>query len=358
MSDDKRKWTAQFHVSTDIILDADHEEVTFDHPDGIFSAVIKHYKLPPEVDQALLIVNVSFYEEDIDQTEILARQYLDELLHRLDFACSQRFRVEWLSRIVDTSPNIEQRDQLYFHPAPDDGPFPHLSQDILDTVSTLCTWKSSKATNAALEWFSAALGSKVLEVKFQQFWFVIEILAVAQKDPGKVPDKCSKCQGDLFCPSCNETPTHKPYPKQAILQLIKKTVNGSPDEFFAKVDFARNALMHGRTKEYINQKLEEEGFPLDFSTMINHLGHLAWVSILNSFEIPEGKHSPAFIQANTFLPMMMRAAVRVTTGHVGNQDDPDIDLQPVPDITITIQESNEAEHAEPPTEPFQEEADQ
>ena len=124
-------------------------------------------------------------------------------------------------------------------------PYPVLTSAIFKSVEVFAEAKISDRMRRVLRWFARGVRSPYPDDQFQYFWFVVELLAQLDKVPEQVNDLCSKCRHPLYCEKCGMHPTHRPYPKQAILGLFGSTISDEPDVFFVKANKVRNCLLHG-----------------------------------------------------------------------------------------------------------------
>jgi hypothetical protein len=208
---------------------------------------------------------------------------------------------------------------MYTLPSPhDDAPYQALQQPLLDTVALLQTHPVVPKLRRAMKWFGNGVASQYPDDQFAYFWFVIEIVAQLIKEPTPVPDRCSRCRGPLFCEACGATHLHRPYAKQAIEQLFVKY--GPKDELalYRRATDARNMLMHGDETKAI-----EEALKIEFARLVNDMGHLAWISILNQFVPVLINKRPAMLQTSQYVYLHMTGAAHMQLGFIPNFDNPD-----------------------------------
>jgi hypothetical protein len=113
------------------------------------------------------------------------------------------------------------------------------------------------------------------------------------------------------------------------------------EEFYKRASEARNMLMHGDEVKSI-----EEALNLEFSELVDHMGELAWVSLMNQF-IPAlvGKQ-PMFIQTNQYVHMTMTGNAIMQIGFVPNFDNPDPAHFPKVQISMTTTKRTREPHSQ------------
>lgn len=209
------------------------------------------------------------------------------------------------------------RECLYFSPstAHDDAPYETLDQRLLDTVALLQAHPLSPRLRRAMKWFGNGVASKSPDDQFVYFWFVVELIAQLVKDPSPVSDKCPVCREPLYCSTCEKTPLHRPYPKQAIEQLFSES---GAAELYSRASTARNMLMHGDEMTAI-----EEALQIEFPGLVNDMGKLAWISILNQFlPVLIGK-IPVFLECSQYVYMNLSGTAHMQVGFLPNFENPD-----------------------------------
>jgi hypothetical protein len=169
----------------------------------------------------------------------------------------------------------------------------------------------------ALKWFANGVRSLFPDDQFAYFWFVIELVAQHIKEPSPVADKCPSCRTPLYCPTCSATPLHRPYPKQAIEQLFHKYINDEPATFYALASEARNLLLHGDEVSTIETRCK-----IDFSRLVNDLGRLAYIAIVNQFVPVLRVKKLVLLQASHFVHMNMSGVAHMQIGYLGDLENP------------------------------------
>ena len=333
------KWIADFEVNSHLAVSSDDKKLIFQHPEGIYDVHIKNSSTKTSDDFPLLSVQVIFECENIKETKNIAKQYLGVFLDGLTFVTNQKFTIHELLRIVDWTPGLAMRECYQFKRFKEiDSPMPFLEDTYLDTLSILLKGDISQSLRRVLKWFSKGISSTSLDDQFQYFWFVIELLAEAIKPTDKIADKCPKCQEPLFCNNCQNTPTHRPYPKQAIQHLIQKYVTGDSEILFKKLSKVRNAIMHGDEIKKIEKDLS-----LSLEDVVNTIGRVSWTAILNSFIPLKETADLHFIEVNKYVHHQLVTFLHMKMG-CPDKDNPQIEKMPMVEISMVKGQANDTKN--------------
>lgn len=324
------RFMGNWEVESDIILPEDTAYIRHDHPQGLYTAFFRNI---PEKRNELtylsmqLIFDAPSIKEAKSVGEIIAKHFLEYL----SFASNLKARLRGILHIFNWEQDGKQiREALYFsrsHPN-SDAPYDALDKELLDTIALLQTHPLEPRLKRALKWFSTALAARSPDDQFTYFWFVVEVVAQLAKESTRVPDKCPTCKAPLYCPDCQATPLHRPYPKQAIEQLFHKVINDHPAAFYAVASDARNMLLHGEEVTAIEAKHNVE-----FPVLVNHLGQLAWYAILNQFGPAIVGKKVYFCQTNSFVNYYITGNALVQIGFVPTFDNPDPAFFPKVEVT-------------------------
>jgi len=275
-----KRFLLDFEVEAHGCLTTDSCKICSTHPQNEFEVHISNLAVEPGSNHPLLSMQIIIPGEDIRKAKELGTLKLNEYLHLLTFATNLSYSINKLIRIVDWTIGLKERTCIQYESYPGfELPFPVLEKDIFQSIEILQKIQLSNPLKRALKWFANGVGSHYPDDQFQYFWFVLELLAEIHKKPGKVNDQCPKCKNPLFCESCGIHPSHRPYPKQAIQQLIEQTVSDDPAGFFNSANSIRNAIMHGDATEDI-----EKSLGIELSDIVDSLGQAAWMALLNTFK--------------------------------------------------------------------------
>jgi len=283
-------------------------QVVSNHPCGHYQVFIANLSTEPGVDRPLLAVQIIINAPDIATAKDVGKQALSRHIDMLTFATNLKFEIRKLVRIIDWTPGLRERRCMQYQPFPGhELPIPVLSSEVCKSVEVLEEAEISDRMRRVLRWFARGVRSPYPDDQFQYFWFVVELLAQMEKSTDKVNDLCSKCRSPLHCETCDEYPTHRPYPKQAILGLFRQVITDEPDAFFEKTNRMRNCLLHGDDIKAIEVELDT-----DISSMVDKLGNVAWVaiyrSLVKSFKGKPSQERLALIQTNTYTHRTMTIA--------------------------------------------------
>ena len=213
---------ANYEVKSEISVVSDNAWLTIKHPQDLFRARICNIVRKDFSSPFLLSLQIIFDAPSLADAQPLADDRFVECLNMLAFATGGGFKRHRTRQIVDRTQKSDLRDCLIWADSVGhEDPQPFLDEKITASIERLLQYDVPPAVRRALRWYRLGIDASVPEEQFQYFWFAIEILAEHQKTSGKVADKCSICGSPLYCETCKEHTTHKPYAKQAIRALIQ-----------------------------------------------------------------------------------------------------------------------------------------
>ncbi len=303
------------------------------HPNGDFEVNISNLAVAPGTDRPLLSVQLLMPGEDLRAAEKPGTEAMRQYLNYLTFITSLTFRVHRLVRIVDWTQGLRARRCVQFERFQGHGlPLVAVDRDHIRSTEVLQQVPLSPALQRALKWFSSGVSARYSDDQFQFFWWVLELVAQSSKDSEKVNDLCPQCRKPLYCEACENYPTHRPYPKQAIEQIFSRFIQEEASEFFEVANGIRNGIMHG---DSIDHLVEQAGRKLH--EVVDELGRLAWTAILNEL-VPQltepAEKRLAILRLNTYSHQTLRVAVDLTV-FSRNPDNPTLDELAKPEIGIT-----------------------
>lgn len=273
-------------------------------------------------------MRLEFEAADLRQADAAALPLARRFLYWLSFVTHCGFRASRIERLVDATPGLKERQQFFYRRDDSETPAAVITPKLSQTIALLNTSETQPVeVQQAVRWFANGVRSEILDDQFQCFFFAIEILAEFHKEPTRIPDQCPHCRGELFCRTCNKVPTHRPYAKQAIQQLLRAVLKSGADEAFTTLDAARNHVMHGRQVDEIQATL-----PLPFEEIVDRAGTIAWHCVMGSIKLPPGTHRPAFVYATNFVRNVLTIKVELTAG----SRDPLDPLVGGPNVTIEL----------------------
>ena len=296
-----RKWIVDFEVEAHVVLHKEQPCLEYKSPDGGYLVQLRNYKVDPGIEAPVLSVQVIFESESAQAAVEEAKDKLRLCLDTLACITGSRWKIHRVIRAIDWTPGITERDcrQVKDFSNPDLPVF-GVGNEHVDTLRLLMTKPMDPDLRLALRWFARGVNVDYADERFQFFWFALEILAERGKAPEMVPDRCPKCRTELFCPRCQKVSVHKPYPKQAIQQLLEKHVRGHWLKLFTILDKVRNSLLHGEYPDEIEKSLS-----IDLVSVADHLGKAVWAALISSFSLPAGEKKLSFIQPQTFSHMKL-----------------------------------------------------
>jgi len=327
------RWLTDYEIETHLSI-SDGSRLVYVDPRGLFEVHLTNLRTDPGIDTPLLSAQVILAAEDEDAAVSQSREILKFFLDTLAFVSNTPFGIHQIVRVVDWSPGLSQRNCIQFKGfVGADLPIPALDQRLLETVRALHKTEIRPRLCRALKWFSQGVGSIYLDDQFQYFWFVLELVAELIKDPERVPDLCPKCRAALFCPSCQTTPTHRPFPKQAINQLIDRLVLDKPDEAFGRFLDVRNKLLHGEEIRDI-----ETALSISMPDVVDEIGQVAWKALLYSFgSAVDGTRD--FLQVNSYTHKVLRYKCYLIVGAGADPDNPRVEDLPSIQISLITKEA-------------------
>lgn len=328
------RWIADFEVEGHVCVRDKTAKLRYVHSEPPYEVHIRNLKTEPGADPPLLSVQVISDAGSASDAAENSRTHLKVFLDTLAFVTNAKYSIRRLLQVADWSPGLKERDCVQYQRFPGhDLPIPGLNQSILDTVAALHVTPLDPRLRRALKWFALGVSDVYLDDQFQHFWFVLEIAAEVTKNSERVPDRCQRCKAPLLCPTCNETPTHRPFPKQAIRQLIERTVPNDADKTFEIFLNVRNALLHGEEVTDIEAAIE---YSMD--KVVNIAGHVAWKGLLNALAPAIAGKKLNVLQTNIYTHDTLSAGVVMKVGAFRDPNDPQIDELPKLQISMTIGE--------------------
>jgi len=322
---------ANGQVEAHLSLTEGTPSVRYVHPAQTYTVFLRDSNVEPGADPPLLSMQIVFSAPSLQEAKPIAEAYLKEFLDYLVVVTNCKFKTHRILHIFNWEPGVGMRECLYFKGATDpEIPIPGLSGDLLETVALMQQHPIQPRLRRALKWFGNGVGALYRDDQFAYFWFVVELVAQIVKELTPIPDKCPSCGGPLFCPACEVSHLHRPYPKQAIEQLFNRYGGKEGQNFFNQASEVRNRLMHGDEIGAIETRLN-----VNFSEMVDNLGGLAWTSIINQF-VPNfvGKEI-ALLRTNRYVHMSVSLGAHMQVGFMPKFDDPTPDHFPEVLLSMT-----------------------
>jgi hypothetical protein len=270
---------------------------------------------------------------EISQWRSAAMERLAPALNALAFTTNRKFSLGSLRKIIEWAPGLALRRAVVFHESPlDNRVEPMLRQDFASTASWFLAHLSGPAQSAAMRWYRIGVGADILADQFTYLWFSLEIAAQSLKDPSRKHSQCPKCRGPLYCESCKAHPSHRPYPSEAIQQVVDRVHPEGGQEVFATLQKIRHTLLHGGTLESISKEL-----PCSVQDAVETLARITHGAIGLMFVggAPDPDEELHLGSPDTVVRQNAVVCFHVTTAlRAGDPDNPRI--EDFPEISITL----------------------
>ena len=327
------KWLAEYKISSEISTQPAGVRLRHVHPKGKYTIVVRDARSEYNED-CELIAQIILEAPSIADAAKIAEAEIRKFLHLLSFVCNVHFRLLGRVGVINADKGAVAREAwIDAH----GGPLPAtsiLNDDLLDTVNFLQSCGVTHLVAKALRWYANGILALNMEDQFEFFWLTVEILASAKKVTEKVADKCQKCRSDLYCPTCQETSMHRPFPRQLIKELIM-SIRKHEDVTQALFD-VRNGLTHGQSREDIEAELGAKFPGFAFESAVDTLARIAWHALVRQFETPAGTHRPAFLRPNTVVHRKLTATALMELGGRVDPDDLTEDCRPFAGVKVAI----------------------
>jgi hypothetical protein len=325
------QFLANCEVEAHLSLAEGNKVMRYDHPTATYTVFLRDQSVEPGSDPPLLSAQMVFAAPSLREAKFIVQDHMKEFLDYLTLVTNCKFRLHKILQVFNWEPGNGMREAIYYAGSADHNiPMPAISGDLFNTIALMQAEAISTRLRRALKWFGNAVASVYQDDQFTYFWFVIEVLAQIIKEPTPVPDRCPVCRGPLHCPACGISHLHRPYPKQAIQQLFAKHVNNGWEKSYAVMNDVRNRLMHGEEVKTIEADLK-----ISFAQVVDDLGKVAWVAIINQFVPRLAGKGVHFIETNTYVHLNMSMGAHIQVGFMPNFNDPKPEHFPKVQLTMT-----------------------
>jgi hypothetical protein len=277
------KYRADYDVKCSIVLPPGTDSFLLRGTDPAFEMIFRNAGLDQSGHVPALIVEVVADSDSIDHVADTFRTLLADQLDILSFSTRSMFQIDQCRRVVEWEAfqktralrPLQKFDPLY-------PPDPELHRELLDTVQRIVNTKPPDYALRALRFFRYGVLERQHEDQFQQFWLAIETIAEGSKAKVRIPIPCPKCSGELFCATCNETPTRRPMARQAIRQMLESNVTNGAKVYQTLVG-TRDHLLHRRSPDSVEAEI---GRPL--AALVNDAAGIAWHAIMGAMPHLDG----------------------------------------------------------------------
>jgi hypothetical protein len=322
---------ADFQLTSDLRLPDGDPAMVIASSANEFRATITNLG-PDTQEQGTLACRIVFEAPGLINSEAVAFQKIVMLINALAYTTNRKFAIYKLHKLIEWTPGIRQRHARIFHSSPlDHRAEPSLVPGFGKTAEYLIECQGNDKQQSAMRWYRLGIQGGAPEEQFSYFWFALEIVAQVLKSTDRVPSKCPVCRGALYCEHCKEHPTHRPYPGDAIRQVVARFQPENPDEVFDTLQKIRHTIMHGDRLSSIEAELA-----CTVDEAVTKLAQIAWNAIAVLFD--ESRATPPqplmFGQPETMLRRTVFAALDVMIELLRDHDSPRIEN--FPDLSISI----------------------
>jgi hypothetical protein len=311
---------ANYELKTESSIVNDNLVLRINHPRGLYRARIKNIPRTVYTTPFLLSLHLYFEAPSFTEAKEVADGHLVECMNMLAFTTGSRFQRHRIRQIVEINGTPMQTVLMWSESIEYEDPQPFLDEHIARSIERLSEFDLPPAIRRAMRWYRLGVNEVNPDDQFTNFWFALEIVAEFQKSTEKVPDACPKCRSPLYCETCQTHPTHRPYARQAIRDLLKAVDRNCEDETITRLDKTRNSLMHGATLKEI-----EASLPQPHEQIVDVLGRLLWRALVHQFPKELFTQQIAMGFPSTYVHRTMHAVAHIQT-IVPKGPDGDIDL--------------------------------
>jgi hypothetical protein len=339
---------ADFILDSDLCLAAGTEPLTLNDPGGRFLLVLSNAASDQDLrPEGVLSAQLLFDAASFENIDDLAYGKLGEAINCLTYATNRKFALNRLKRIVDWTPGTRERDALIYVETPVvDRAEPGLDKGFVGTAERFLAMQfGNEKQQEAMRWYRLGIQADNAEEQFSYFWFALEIAAQLTKSKEKIPSKCPRCGGALFCEKCATHPMHRPYEGEAIQQIIERVHPQGAAEIFKTLQAIRHTLMHGGRIHSVLDQL-----PCNELQAVNKLAFVTWQAIGFMFSNPDPRPSepmPIGYMEN-FVRQKVVGAIHMRITMSGDPDNPQLADFPKVDVALKTRPHSPPE-AHPPS---------
>jgi hypothetical protein len=255
---------ADFLLDSDLCLVSGQSTLTLRDPDSDITLTLSNAEHDPATPNSVLSAQLVFDAPSFDYSlRSLAEKTISGYLNVLSFTTNRKFSVVFLKRIIDWTPGTIDRQAFIFVETPEwDEAEAGLDQRFVETAQRLLAMSISPQQRQAMRWYRRGIEANNVDAQFSYFWFALEIAAEQLKGSERVPSKCPKCGGPLYCEGCQDHPVHRRYPGEAINRLVERVHPQDAEEVFRTLQTIRHTLMHYIWYGYLyeNRPLRQKSF--------------------------------------------------------------------------------------------------
>jgi hypothetical protein len=316
---------ADYQLSSDLRLPDGDPPMVISSEAHHFHATITNIGPEPQ-EEGSLACRLVFEAPSFDDSEGLADQKVVKFINALTYTTNRKFAVVRLHKVIEWTPGIRQRRALLYQRVPlDHRAEPSFTSEFAQTAEYLLNRQSGDQQHSAMRWYRLGIQSDSPEEQFSYFWFALEIVAQVLKSTDRAPSKCPVCRGPLYCENCETHPTHRPYPGEAIRQVVARVQTENPDDVFETLQKIRHTVMHGDRLASIEHEL-----PCTADQAVTKLAQITWNAIAALFDAPTAAvpDQLMFGHPETVLRHTLVARVSVMTELLSDHECPRIENFP------------------------------
>lgn len=327
---------ADFVLESDLCLPEHQPRLVIRREVAGFEAVLSNIKTDAPTG-AELACRLVVEAPEFEAARSIANEAVARLVNCLAYATNRKFMARELLRLIQWDTGLALRKAVIFHTGPaDDRCQPALDTQFVGTAERLLAMQKDPHQATAMRWYRLGIQSISLEEQFAYFWFALEIAAQVLKRPERINSKCPRCREKLYCEKCGDYPTHRPYPMEAIRQLVERVHPDGGQEAFEVLQKIRHTVMHGDRIDSIAGDL-----PCTSEQAINTLVAVTWHALQLMFSAPDPapQEPMTYGDPETFVRKSLVAGVDIETSLLRDHDNPQIENFPKIDFTVTLSPS-------------------
>lgn len=329
------KVLADFRIQSDLCLPDSDPPLRVGAERHGFEVTVSNVTASDGDPAAVLAFRITLEAPSVQEARAPALDAAALAMSALSYSTNRAFRRPKLLRLVECTDGGVERDAIVYHEsAYDDRTQPGLTREFGITAAHLLSRAGDERLYSALRWYRLGVQAEPLEEQFSYFWFALEIAAQKLKSVEKKYSECPRCHGKLYCEVCEKHPMHRPYPGEAIEQLVRQLHPQSPEEIFATLQKIRHTIMHGERIESVEHEL-----PCSAEQAINKLANITWNALGMLFDPPQlgAPVQLAFGIPDSFVrkTMVMGVNIRTTVPNQGGTTGvPDLDRFPKIEVSL------------------------
>lgn len=332
---------AELVVDSTYHLAEGQDQIKIINAENNIDVVIKNNPKAGPFAKEALVVEMIYEAPNLDSARDQALDNMATVLNALARVTGGRFDFVNVVRAIDWTPGLIDREARYYLTARATPSHPILDNALAKTAERIMAMHNDDVSQTVLRWYRLGRRAQGPEEQFMYLWFAIEVAAGALKEPGKIAIACPKCQSDLFCETCDDTPRRRRVETEAIMDLIRSVAppEAKHDEIFKTLSKIRNTLHHGRRLHTITHEL-----PCTVDQALHVTAQVAWRAIsrlANQDADPDPDGVLHFMQIEDVVNNQMVVSATVSTRFdKGDPNNPQLTDAPLIDVSIVVDGKN------------------